>query len=280
MKVIHTVKHLKEAIALIKKQGKTVGFVPTMGALHEGHISLAERAKKENDVMVVSIFVNPMQFNNADDLKKYPITTESDLEMLKAAGCHLVFLPSADEIYVADERPLEFDLGDLDKIMEGKFRPGHFKGVITVVNKFFNWVKPQRAYFGEKDFQQLAIIKKMSHALHPDIQIIGCATLRESNGLAMSSRNMRLTEKERHDAGIIYNSLTELKVLMKHGDVASSVNKVIKKIETIKPFKVEYLDVVNAETLVSLSQWSNTFEMRACIAVWCNEVRLIDNIAV
>src|SRR5690606_31119322 len=141
MEVIHTVKHLKEAIALIKKQDKSVGFVPTMGALHEGHISLAERAKAENEVMAVSIFVNPMQFNNADDLKKYPVTTESDLAMLESAGCDFVFLPTADEIYAANEAPLSFDLGNLDKIMEGKFRPGHFQGVITVVNKFFNWIK-------------------------------------------------------------------------------------------------------------------------------------------
>ncbi len=280
MEVIHTVKHLKEAIVLINKQGKSVGFVPTMGALHEGHISLAERAKSENDVMVVSIFVNPMQFNNADDLKKYPVTTESDLAMLEAAGCDFVFLPSADEIYTANEAPLNFDLGNLDKIMEGKFRPGHFQGVITVVNKFFSWIKPLKAYFGEKDFQQLAIIRMMSNKLHPDIQIIGCPTLRESNGLAMSSRNRRLSEGERNDAGVIYSSLILLNSLKNSHDIADAKSLVIQKIEAVQPFKVEYLDIVNADTLVSLSDWSDSSRIRACIAVWCNEVRLIDNIAV
>ncbi|HRV52454.1 MAG TPA: pantoate--beta-alanine ligase [Bacteroidia bacterium] len=280
MKVIHTVKHLKEAISLIKKQNKSVGFVPTMGALHEGHISLAERAKAENEVMAVSIFVNPMQFNNADDLKKYPVTTESDLAMLESAGCDFVFLPTADEIYAANEAPLSFDLGNLDKIMEGKFRPGHFQGVITVVNKFFSWIKPQKAYFGEKDFQQLAIIRMMSKKLHPDIQIIGCPTLRESNGLAMSSRNRRLAESERNDAGIIYSSLIQLNSLKNNHDIADAKSLVIQRIEEVHPFKVEYMDIVNADTLDSLSDWSESTQMRACIAVWCNEVRLIDNIAV
>lgn len=280
MKVVHTIAHLQDEIVRFKKQHFSIGFVPTMGALHDGHISLVDKAKAENDVVVGSIFVNPMQFNNINDLKKYPVTTESDLAMLKAAGCHLVFLPVANEVYAPDEVPLDFDLGFLETVMEGKFRPGHFKGVITVVNKFFSWINPQRAYFGEKDFQQLAVIRKMSHALHPEIQIIGCPTLREANGLAMSSRNMRLTEKERSDAGIIYKSLMQLSGLKKSESVSHARDVVISCIESVEPLQVEYLEIVNAEILTSVSQWDESSPLRACVAVWCNEVRLIDNIAV
>ncbi|MBS1763639.1 MAG: pantoate--beta-alanine ligase [Bacteroidetes bacterium] len=280
MKVVHTIHHLQEAVSDFKKQHLTVGFVPTMGALHQGHISLTQRAKAENNVVVVSIFINPMQFNNADDFKKYPVTTESDLAMLSEAGCHLVFLPSADEVYTAHEAPLVFDLEMLDKVMEGEFRPGHFQGVITVVNKFFNWIKPDKAYFGEKDFQQLAVIRKMSTALHPDMEIIGCPTLREKNGLAMSSRNRRLSEQERKDASVIYESISLLTELKSSLDVSAAKNQVINSIQSVQPFKVEYLDIVNADTLISLSQWTESSPMRACIAVWCNEVRLIDNVPV
>ncbi len=261
------------------KQGKTIGFVPTMGALHEGHLELVKRAKSENDVAVASIFVNPTQFNNPEDLKKYPRMPEKDMAMLTVAGCDVLFMPAVEEMYEPNEKTLDFDLGALESVMEGAFRPGHFKGVITVVDKLFNIVNPSCAYFGEKDFQQLAVIRFMAQRLHPQLNIIGCPTIRETDGLAMSSRNLRLTALERENAPIIYKCMMEARKWKGVYSVNSIKDQVISQINKTQPFKVEYFEIVDALTLQPINDWADTTNSRACIAVNTSTVRLIDNIA-
>lgn len=279
MKLIKDIHSLSQLINSKKQEKISIGFVPTMGALHEGHVSLIKQSLLENNFTITSIFVNPLQFNNPDDLKKYPRTLDSDIQMLELAGCNALFVPEASEVYSKDEKPLQFDLHNLANVMEGKFRPGHFTGVITIVHKLFSWIKPDFAYFGEKDFQQLAVIRKMADALHPDIVVKGCPTIRETNGLAMSSRNVRLSKSVRNDASIIYKAMQHARQLKNVLPVYEVCLKVRSMIEEVAPFKVEYVEIADAVNLQSLQQWSDSQSPRIFIAVFANDVRLIDNAA-
>lgn len=277
IKLTHTISETQIAIKKQISNGKTVGFVPTMGALHQGHLVLVRRAMSENDFVVVSIFVNPIQFNNPEDLEKYPRTLEEDLNKLEGTGCSLVFAPSVKEMYPEPDLT-EFDFGQLDKVMEGKFRPGHFKGVAIVVKKLFEIVTPSKAYFGEKDFQQLAIIKKMVLMLHLPVEIVPCPIVREIDGLAMSSRNARLTPEERAEAPVIYKALSNCKENYSWFIPAGIKQLVTGEIQESPFFRVEYVDVVNAETLLPFDDWQETDHAVVCVAAFIGSVRLIDNI--
>ena len=276
MKLVRTVKELKENLQPLQARG-TVGFVPTMGALHEGHISLVENAANECDAVVISIFVNPTQFNNPEDLERYPRNLETDLNLLANVGCDLVFAPSVDEMYpVPDSRKFQF--GDLETVMEGKHRPGHFNGVAQVVSKLFDMVKPDRAYFGLKDFQQLAIIKSMVKQLNMPVEIVPCPTVREKNGLAMSSRNELLSAEERKNASIISETIFMAKELVGQKPVNELKEWVIEKINHNPFLKVEYFEIVDDTTLQPIKNWEEENTKVGCIAVYCGKVRLIDNI--
>lgn len=279
MEVLKTKNEVAIYLKAILGEYKTVGFVPTMGALHQGHLQLVKRAKHENNIAIASIFVNPTQFNNPEDLKKYPRMPVLDIELLTEVGCNAVFIPEVSEMYAPHEPMLNLDLGNIANVMEGQFRPGHFQGVITIVHKLFDVVKPTAVYLGEKDFQQLAVIRFMVAKLHPYIKIVGCPTVRETDGLAMSSRNLRLTAKERSKVTIIYKSLYDA-VQWKHSFTVEELkNKVIDQINNIQLFKVEYFDIVDPTTLQSINNWNDSDNPRACIAVLASTVRLIDNIA-
>lgn len=277
MITLYSIKDLQDAVSISKSEEKTVGFVPTMGALHEGHISLVTKCREQNDVCIVSIFVNPTQFNNLTDLEKYPRTIEEDTKLLKEAGVDIVFVPSVQEIYPKPDNR-QFDFGQLDKVMEGKFRPGHFNGVAQVVSRLFEIVKPDRAYFGEKDFQQLAIIRQMVRQLNIPVEIIPMPIKREESGLAMSSRNQRLTEEQKKEAVNIYKVLSESKALYDQKSVEELRSWVVESINKIEPLEVEYFEIVNGVTLQQISDWKDTDYAVGCITVFCGEVRLIDNI--
>ena len=278
MKLISFKSQLEAEIAEIKYAGKTIGFVPTMGALHDGHLALVSRAVAENDVCVVSVFVNPTQFNNVTDLEKYPRNLNRDAALLESVGCKVVFAPTPEEIYSANEinSRFEFDFGGLDKVMEGKFRPGHFNGVVQIVSKLFSIVQPDKAYFGEKDFQQLAIIHHMVNTLNFEVEIVDCPIIREPSGLAMSSRNERLTAEQRKKATEISKVLFESRNFVPNFTPATLTNWVIAKINEIEGLEVEYYEIVNSNTLQTLQSWDDPSV--GCIAVFCGEVRLIDNI--
>lgn len=278
MKIIRKKTELVAEIELLKSTGKTVGFVPTMGALHDGHKTLVARCVAENDVCVVSVFVNPTQFNNTADLEKYPRNLERDAEMLQQVGCQLVFSPDPDEIYESTEleNQFEFDFNGLDKVMEGKFRPGHFNGVVQIVSKLFQLVRPDRAYFGEKDFQQLAIIHHLVKTLNFAVEIIDCPIVRESSGFALSSRNERLTADQRKNAIEISKVLFESRNFAAQLTPSELTNWVVEKVNAVPGLEVEYYEIVNSITLQTVYTWSEPAV--GCIAVFCGEVRLIDNI--
>jgi pantoate--beta-alanine ligase len=244
--------------------------------LHEGHLELVKQCDAENDITVVSIFVNPIQFNNPDDLKKYPRTLDEDIKKLETTGCSVVFAPSASEMYPEPDTT-EFDFGKLDKVMEGEFRPGHFRGVAVVVKKLFGIVEPDKAYFGEKDFQQLAIIKHITKLLNLAVEIIPCPIVRETDGLAMSSRNERLTEEERAIANDIYDALLRIKESYSWFTPEGIEKMVIGDIEQNPKFRVEYAQVVDTETLQPIQDWEDAEHSILCIAVFLGQVRLIDN---
>ncbi|MCB0820392.1 MAG: pantoate--beta-alanine ligase, partial [Bacteroidetes bacterium] len=254
----------------------TLGFVPTMGALHQGHISLVNRACEENDRCIVSIFVNPTQFNQNEDFVKYPRNEEADISMLSSTGAAAVFLPSADEMYNTGQNHLEFDLNGLDQVLEGKFRAGHFQGVITIVDKFFSLIQPTKAYFGLKDFQQLVIIRLMAEKLHPNLKIVACPIVREADGLAMSSRNQRLSPIERQRSLILSEALFSIKDRWRKDSFDSIIGDAVKKLES-SAARLEYLEIIDPETLQTLNDYPET-ESVACIAAWVGDVRLIDNI--
>lgn len=266
---------MQEHVSSLKSEGKSIGFVPTMGALHYGHISLVSQAMNQCDITIVSIFVNPTQFNNSDDLVKYPRTLDADIELLKGINCDIVFAPSVDEMYPKNSSSIQLDLGKLGSVMEAKFRPGHFDGVVNVVNRLFEIVKPNKAFFGLKDFQQVAVIRFMTKQLNLPIEIIACPTLREETGLAMSSRNMRLSKEQKEDALQIFRSLSLAKKLAPdHSPL--EVKKAVTNYFQQGKLKLEYFEIVDPNTLESLdSKWENG--ATACIVAFCDDVRLIDN---
>lgn len=282
MQIITTKSELTRQVAACVRQGKTIGFVPTMGALHQGHASLIQRACSENEVCYVSVFVNPTQFNNAEDLAKYPRNLEKDAALLESLGVHFVFAPTPDEMYTKEEmqESFSFDFNGLDEVMEGKMRPGHFNGVVQVVSRLFELVRPTRAYFGEKDFQQLAIIRHMVErsslsSQFSDLQIIGCPIVRESSGLAMSSRNERLSEEEKQTAIAISQTLISSMKWAKTDSVAEVQQRVIDTINAIEGLEVEYYEIVDKTTLQPTDTFQNAV---GCVTVYCGPVRLIDNI--
>jgi len=277
MKIVHTIAELKAHLDDYKAAGQEIGLVPTMGALHEGHIKLVERCVHENSVCVVSIFVNPTQFNDPNDLKTYPRTPEHDTELLHKAGCKYVFMPSAEEMYPEpDVRTFEF--GPLETVMEGRFRPGHFNGVAQIVSKLFDAVMPDSAYFGEKDFQQLAIIRKMTRDLNYPIKIVPCPIVREKDGLAMSSRNRRLSSDEREKAPKIAELLFKSATFVDVKTISETHSFVCEGLESDPTFRLEYFEIVDGDTLQPIKNWDESRHIVGCIAVFCGPVRLIDNI--
>lgn len=256
---------------------RKIGFVPTMGALHKGHISLVEQAVNENDVVVVSIFVNPTQFNDPKDLERYPRNLEADLRLLEKTGCDVVFAPDVHEIYPEPDNR-KFNFGTLETVMEGKYRPGHFNGVAQVVSKLFDIVRPDKAYFGLKDFQQLAIIRNMVNQLELPVEIVSCPIIREESGLAMSSRNELLTAEERKNAAVISQTLFEAKKLKDEKDVQTVARWIEENINKNSFLRVEYAEIVDATTLQPVKSWDDSGEIVCCVAVFCGKIRLIDNV--
>ena len=276
MEVFETKNKLVQVLDLYRKKGITIGFVPTMGALHFGHLSLVEQSRRENGITVVSIFVNPTQFNVQSDLDNYPRTLDADLRQLEAAGCDFVFAPPVKEMY-PEEDTRAFDFGMLDKVMEGAYRHGHFNGVAQIVSKLFDVVQPDKAYFGEKDFQQLAIIRRLVAMTNDPVQIVGCPIVREADGLAMSSRNVRLTPEQRQNAPVIARTLFACKEKINIMNLDELKKWVVQQIDSTPCLQTEYFDIVNRHTLQTAAQYrENT--MQACIAVHAGVVRLIDNI--
>ena len=275
MIVVETIKDLKQELA--KYNSKNIGFVPTMGALHSGHISLVERCVKENDVCVVSVFVNPTQFNDKADLERYPRTEEADKKLLEAAGCHIVFMPGVEEMYPEEDTRV-FNFGSIETVMEGKYRPGHFNGVAQIVSKLFDAVEPTRSYFGEKDFQQVAIIRDMVRQLNLPVEIIACPIIREESGLARSSRNELLSAEERKKAALISQVLSKSVNFAKEMSVDEVKNWVIDQFKVDEVFRMDYYDIVDGNSLQSVSSWDESDYIVGCIAVYCGKIRLIDNI--
>ena len=278
MRVVKTISELKSLISGYKQENKTVGLVPTMGALHAGHKSLVDRARKENDIVVVSVFVNLTQFNNKQDLATYPRTEERDCALLEAAGCDVVFMPAVEEVYPEPDNR-QFDLGAVAEVMEGAHRPGHFNGVAQIVSKLFGFVEPDRAYFGEKDVQQIAVIRKMVQLEGFKLQIVACPIKREDDGLALSSRNVRLTAEQRQLAPNIYRVLKESCNFAKSHTVAETEKFVVDSLNALPQMEVEYYSIVDALTMQPVSDWADADSITGCITVYCGEVRLIDNIA-
>jgi pantoate--beta-alanine ligase len=277
MQIFQTQSELKTILDQERKETKTIGFVPTMGALHPGHLELVRKCVAENDICVVSVFVNPTQFNNKSDLLNYPRDLDADSEMLKKIGCHYVFAPSEDEIYPEPDTRV-FKFGNLADVMEGQFRPGHFCGVAQVVSKLFDIVMPDRAYFGLKDFQQLVIIRDLVKQLNLNIEIVPVPIIREEDGLAMSSRNMRLNPGQRKEAVNISRVLKESNPLHKLYTVTELKIWVKDQINQSPELDVEYFDIVDGFTLKSIANWEDTEYPVGCIAVFAGDVRLIDNI--
>jgi pantoate--beta-alanine ligase len=277
MILIKDIKTLKNHLVTIKNDSKTIGFVPTMGALHEGHISLIKRSNKENNVTVCSIFVNPTQFNNATDLEKYPKTLEADMQKLEKAGCHFLFLPTVVEMYPESEEKVYYELGQLETILEGKYRPGHFQGVCMIVDKLLAAVMPNTLYLGRKDYQQCMVINKMMNNKPYDINLTICDTIREVDGLAMSSRNMRLNQLERQQALRIIESLHIMKDSLSVGSLENVKKSAYTFLEK-NNYKVDYAEIADATTLEIQTTWDGKRKLVALVAAYLNEVRLIDNL--
>ena len=284
MQTITTIAALNAAIEEAKNANKTIGLVPTMGALHEGHLSLIYKAREQNDLVVVSVFVNPIQFNNKEDLAKYPRTVEADCEKLSSAGADIAFVPSVEEMYPEPVNTV-YHFGPIEEVMEGPRRPGHFSGVAVVVRRLFDLTKPNRAYFGEKDYQQIAIIRNLLEQIKYPIEIVPCPIVRAEDGLALSSRNMRLSAEARAVAPHIYATLQQAVEMSEVEDVEtihdfvidtlSSFHEVNGLDESLK-FEPEYFEIVNDTTLQPISDWKDAKGIVGCIAVWLTSVRLID----
>ena len=277
MKVIHTIKDLQAELTVLRAQGKKVGLVPTMGALHVGHASLVKRSVSENGVTVVSVFVNPTQFNDKNDLAKYPRTLDADCRLLEDCGAAFAFAPSVEEMYPQPDTR-EFSYAPLDTVMEGAFRPGHFNGVCQIVSKLFDAIQPDRAYFGEKDFQQLAIIREMVRQMNYKLEIVGCPIVREEDGLALSSRNKRLSAQERENALNISRTLFKSRTFATSHTVSETQKMVEEAIEDAPGLRLEYFEIVDGNTLQKVNSWEDAQYVVGCITVFCGEVRLIDNI--
>ncbi len=277
MKLIQTIQELRTELDALRKEGKTIGLVPTMGALHAGHASLVKRAVAENDVVVVSDFVNPTQFNDKNDLLKYPRILDADCKLLEECGASFVFAPSVEEIYPEPDTR-QFSYAPLDTVMEGKFRPGHFNGVCQIVSKLFLIVEPTRAYFGEKDFQQLAIIREMVRKYPFNLEIVGCPIVREADGLALSSRNARLSDEQRIQALQISKTLFASVEYAQTHTLAETKAFVESAISTAEGLRLEYFEIVDGNSLQTVCDWKDSSYIVGCITVFCGEVRLIDNI--
>jgi pantoate--beta-alanine ligase len=280
MHIFYSKAALIAYIKTIKTANSTIGFVPTMGALHQGHLALMQRSLKENDDTVVSIFVNPTQFNNPEDLAKYPRTLEEDIKKMRTLSDKIIlYAPSVEDIYEGNTVSQTFDFDGLENQMEGKFRPGHFNGVGTIVKRLFEIVTPTNAYFGEKDFQQLQIVKKLVEKNDLPLNIVGCPIFREDNQLAMSSRNERLTAEERKEASIIYKTLTEAKEIFQNHSPQETIEFVENSFKDNPTFELEYFVIADESTLLSIDQKENGKNYRAFIAVFVNSIRLIDTIS-
>ena len=278
MQLAKNIDSLEKSLGEWKSLGLSVGFVPTMGALHLGHLSLIEQAISENNKVVCSIFVNPTQFNDPKDLENYPIQIEEDLDLLEKAGCDLVFTPSKTDMYPKGEEVVQFNINGLDNVMEGAHREGHFDGVCTIVSKLFELVQPKNAYFGQKDFQQLIVIRKLNNIQKFNINIVGCPIIREKDGLAMSSRNVLLSSSERKIAAKIYRILLEAKAQFSRSSIQSLKLFVETELNTVSEFSVDYVEIAHAQTLKSLNNLEKNEPAVLCVAVFLGSVRLIDNI--
>ena len=277
MKTFSKVSDLKKELATLDSAG--IGFVPTMGALHAGHRSLVEKARRECKTVVVSVFVNPTQFNDKNDLRNYPRTPEADAAILEAAGADYVLMPSVEEIYPEPDTR-EFDFGQVDKVMEGATRPGHFNGVAQVVSRLFSIVEPKKAYFGEKDFQQIAVIKAMVDQVGLDVEIVECPIIRDVDGLALSSRNTLLTAEYRAAAPHIYEVISQCAAKSKELTPAELTKWVVEQVEADGLLKVIYFQAVDATSLQQVTSWDESPRIQGCIAVQAGEIRLIDNIKI
>lgn len=279
MKVFRTIKELQDSLKKLNQSKKEIGFVPTMGALHEGHLSLIKRSKNENEVTVCSIFVNSVQFNNKEDLANYPRTIEKDIELLEKEKCDMLFYPADNEIFQFEKPDIsKYNFGYMESCMEGLFRPGHFKGVAYIVHLLFRIINPDKAYFGQKDYQQLIIIKELVKQYNLPVKIVPCPTVRESNGLAMSSRNIRLSEKEKNAAGIISKTLYEINNNNGHNSVTTVKNLFVELLNKNPLITVQYFDIVNADNLKSVDSWDRAKNIIGCVAAIVGKTRLIDNV--
>ena len=279
MKRIYTIENLQAVLSEARSAGKSIGLVPTMGALHQGHASLVRRCVSENDVTVVSIFLNPTQFNDQTDLAKYPRTLEADCALLESCGATYAFAPSVEEIYPEPDTRT-FSYPPTDSVMEGAFRPGHFNGVCQIVSKLFAMVQPTRAYFGEKDFQQIAVIRRMVEDLGFDLQIVPCPVVREESGLALSSRNTLLTDEERRTASHIYQTLAASKSMVGTHTVSEVHDWVVSEINAVAGLEVQYYSIVDGRTLADVVDWKDSDDIVGCITVFCGSqpIRLIDHV--
>ena len=275
MKIFRDTKSLSD---YIEKQSSSIGFVPTMGAIHQGHLSLIKKSKKDGNLTVCSIFVNPNQFNDKKDLEKYPRTEEKDVALLKSSNCDIVFIPTVEDIYPEPDNR-KFDFGNLGKVMEAKHREGHFNGVAQVVTRLFDIVKPDIAYFGLKDFQQYSIIKKVVEDYNLKVKVVGCETIREKDGLAMSSRNMNLNEEERNAAKLIPEALQKAKILYNNGEEIETIKNGVETIfNNNSIYRFEYFEIAKAKDLTPITKKTDNQTVVACIAVFVGQIRLIDNI--
>jgi len=279
LKIYNTIKRIQTDVSKYKSEGLSIGFVPTMGALHEGHLSLLKRSIAENDLSIASIFVNPIQFNNKQDLEKYPRTLDEDCRKLEEAGCDIVFAPPVEEMY-PEEVEEKYDFGILEQLMEGEHRPGHFNGVAVVVKRLFDICLPHKAYFGEKDFQQLIIIRELVKKQQLDVEVIGCPIIREADGLAMSSRNVRLSETERNTAPGIYKIMKEVRQEAGEKPLEQSLQDAAYKLNTLTGMQLEYIKIADENTLLPVGNWDEKENMRLFVAVFLGDVRLIDNLLI
>lgn len=277
MIIIRTVRELQAAMQQHRGQGQSIGLVPTMGALHQGHLSLMNRAREENEIVVASVFVNPTQFNNPDDLRTYPRTEKADCQAMESVGVDYAFIPTVEEIYPEPDKRV-FDLGPVAEVMEGAMRPGHFNGVAQIVSKLFAWTLPTRAYFGEKDYQQIAVIRKMAELEGFDFDIVACPILRHEDGLAMSSRNVRLSPEQRGIAPMIRKVLLDSLELKETMTVSEVKQFVVEKIDSVNGLTTEYYEIVDSKTMQPIAAWTDAETAVGCVTVYCGEVRLIDNI--